>query len=120
VSRWYRVIAGVRPEKPDKCPDTIFKLMEQCWQQDPAERPTFASLKMDIQDAYAAEVAPQAAQQEDEENLCVVCMENQAECALIPCGHKCVCEEDATAMCRLGVCPICRCVIQSHMKIFGD
>jgi hypothetical protein len=115
---WCRVLAGVRPERPENCPDAVFSLMNQCWQQDPAERPTFADLKMDIQDAYAEEIAVQAAQEQDEENLCVVCMEMPADFALFPCGHKCVCDEDGAHICRRGICPICRSVVQSYSRIW--
>jgi len=110
-----RVVAGVRPERPQNCPDAIFKLMEQCWQHTPADRPTFANLKMGVQDAYANEIATHAAH---DQSLCVVCLDKQADFALFPCGHKCMCEEDAVAMCRMGMCPLCRTPVQSYNKIF--
>jgi hypothetical protein len=117
-----RVLAGERPECPSQCSQAIFKLMEKCWKADPSERPTFAGLKMDIQDAYAAEVAAdvvaQAAQELDEQNLCVICMDKRADFALVPCGHKCVCEEDASLICRQGSCPVCRSPVQAHQRIW--
>ena len=108
----------MRPERPPKCPDGVFQLMSQCWSPRPADRPSFASLKMHIQDAYAAEVAAQAAREHDEQNLCVVCLERPAEFALLPCGHECVCGGDAAAVFRLGACPVCRTPVTSSVKIF--
>jgi hypothetical protein len=115
-----RVIAGKRLERPQNCPDAVFKLMEQCWKQIAAERPTFADLKMDVQDAYAAEIVAQAAQERLEESLCVVCLERQADYALLPCGHKCVCEEDAAVTCRQGrsTCPVCCTQVHMHQRIW--
>jgi hypothetical protein len=109
---------GLRPERPDRCPNAVFQLMSQCWSPRPADRPSFASLKMHIQDAYAAEVAAQAAREHDEQNLCIICLERSAEFALLPCGHKCVCEEHAAAVFRLGECPLCRNSVTSFNKIF--
>lgn len=40
-----------------------------------------------------AETMAQSAEDGDEdEGLCVVCMENAADFAFLPCGHRCVCE----------------------------
>ena len=36
---------------------------------------------------------------------CVVCLDSSATCALIACGHYCVCEDCVT---ELDGCPICR------------
>lgn len=35
---------GIRLEKPDSCPDFLYKLMMRCWSRDPDERPNFADL----------------------------------------------------------------------------
>ena len=113
-----RVLAGARPGQPANCPDRISRLMEQCWKESPAERPAFSNLKMDIQDAYAAEIATHAAAESDDQNLCVVCLEKQTDFALYPCGHKCVCEEHAMDMCNRGMCPVCRTPVQSHLRIW--
>ena len=112
------VVEGLRPERPDRCTDAVFQLMLQCWSTTPADRPSFASLKMRIQDAYAAEVAAQAAREHNEQNLCVVCLERPAEFALLPCGHKCVCEEHAAAICQFGVCPLDRAPVTSFHRIY--
>jgi hypothetical protein len=113
-----RVLDGVRPERPQNCPDAVFKLMEQCWKQSAAKRPTFAELKMDVQDAYASEIAAEIVRLHDEDSLCVVCLERQANYALLPCGHKCVCEDDAAAICKQGTCPVCRSHVHTHQRIW--
>ena len=117
-----RVLAGVRPQAPQQCPNRVLKLMESCWREGAAERPTFDRIKMDLQDAYGdemiCEMASQAAQERDEQSLCVVCMESEGDFALLPCGHKCVCEVDAAAMCIQGKCPICWGQVHSFNRIF--
>jgi hypothetical protein len=113
-----RVLSGERLQRPRSCPGSVFSLMEQCWKQNAVERPTFATLKMELQDAYASEIAALAVQEHEEENLCVVCLERQADYALLPCGHKCVCESDAAAMCRQRTCPVCRSHAQAYQRIW--
>mmetsp|Transcript_17088 Transcript_17088/g.47689 ORF Transcript_17088/g.47689 Transcript_17088/m.47689 type:complete len:473 (-) Transcript_17088:215-1633(-) len=40
---------------------------------------------------------------------CVVCLDSQADCALIPCGHLCLCEGCAYSLRdRTPSCPMCR------------
>ena len=48
---------------------------------------------------------------------CVVCMDAAATHALVPCGHKCVCESCAS---RLSTCPTCRTPVQAHLRIFNS
>ena len=115
---WCRVLSGTRPERPESCPGAVFKLMERCWAQSATDRPTSAALKMDIQDAYAADIAAQAVQELDVQNLCVVCLEGPAEFALLPCGHKCVCEEHAAVVCVQGKCPLCCMPVRAYNKIW--
>lgn len=38
------VTQGDRPEIPAHCPGPVASMIQDCWQQDPAFRPTFASL----------------------------------------------------------------------------
>ena len=38
------VAKGMRPEKPDDCPEDVFNIMQQCWKADPDERPSFKTL----------------------------------------------------------------------------
>ena len=113
-----RVLGGERPEQPEDCPEAVCKVMEQCWKQSAGDRPTFGELKMAIQDAYGAEIAAQAERERDEQALCVVCLEMRADFALLPCGHKCVCQDDAAAMCRQGMCPVCRTPAHTSHRIF--
>ena len=113
----------MRPERPQSCPEPVYRLMQECWKQKPADRPSFTKLKMDIHDAYAAEVAEQALQDHYEQSLCVVCMEKQADFALLPCGHECVCEVGAAGVSGStergpGACPICRKTVNTYKRIY--
>lgn len=38
------VESGERLERPDDCPDEIYQVMMDCWQYNPALRPTFTKL----------------------------------------------------------------------------
>jgi hypothetical protein len=50
---------------------------------------------------------------------CVVCDDEAATHAFIPCGHKCVCSTDAAEMIRRGMpCPMCRSPAERAVHIF--
>ena len=51
----------------------------------------------------------------EDSHLCIVCFENPKECAIVPCGHFCVCKVCAD---RLEYCPICRQTKQNVLKIY--
>jgi hypothetical protein len=51
--------------------------------------------------------------------LCSICMEKPANCAPVPCGHKCGCEECFTKVMEKDArCPICRTNIDRVIRIF--
>eukprot|EP00112_Aurelia_sp_Birch-Aquarium-sp1_P004767 Seg1541.1 transcript_id=Seg1541.1/GoldUCD/mRNA.D3Y31 product="Tyrosine-protein kinase CSK" protein_id=Seg1541.1/GoldUCD/D3Y31 len=43
-----KVEKGYRMEIPDGCPNTIYVLMQRCWNLDPLRRPSFKSLKKEL------------------------------------------------------------------------
>ena len=45
---------------------------------------------------------------------CVVCMDGQIDCVLMPCAHEVACLRCAQ---RLGLCPICRNAVTSTLKL---
>ena len=45
--------AGRRLEKSEHCPDTIYELMNLCWQWDPQDRPSFSQIIIEIRDRVA-------------------------------------------------------------------
>ena len=52
---------------------------------------------------------------------CVVCMSNPSDFLIVPCGHKCGCEECLTNIKnRGGECPICRTNITDIVKVFNS
>jgi hypothetical protein len=52
-------------------------------------------------------------------NECCICLENLSNYALVPCGHKCVCEEDAQKLLiDSDVCPVCRSHIDNILEVF--
>ena len=48
---------------------------------------------------------------------CIICLENKAIHALIPCGHHCFCNNCVIQFYRLKNCPICRTIIKGKFKI---
>jgi len=66
--------------------------------------------------------APPAEAQERDSELCVVCLERQADTAVVPCGHLCGCERCLRATMSAGsspaACPMCRGPMVSVIRIF--
>ena len=52
----------------------------------------------------------------DEESECVVCMENNREFAIVPCGHPCLCHV-CQSLSTITSCPMCRGPKDSVSKI---
>jgi len=40
--------SGRRLQKPGKCPDHLYKLMERCWQIEPTDRPSFPDILVEL------------------------------------------------------------------------
>ncbi|XP_013917237.1 PREDICTED: proto-oncogene tyrosine-protein kinase LCK-like [Thamnophis sirtalis] len=45
---------GYRMPQPDNCPEELYKLMLQCWRDNPEQRPTFEFLKGVMEDFFTA------------------------------------------------------------------
>lgn len=51
---------------------------------------------------------------------CVVCFHGASEHAIVPCGHRCLCETCSTKFQHAdALCPVCRGPVQFTLKIFG-
>lgn len=61
-----------------------------------------------------------AAQTDVDSAMCVVCLSNAKEIAFGPCGHLCACSSCAQAvqLHNPKLCPLCRGVIESTMRIY--
>jgi hypothetical protein len=59
-----------------------------------------------------------------EERTCVICLDHPPVMAILPCGHRCFCENDAAAIMskkKLKIkreCPICRGPISAVQRVF--
>eukprot|EP00475_Leptophrys_vorax_P026597 TRINITY_DN3767_c0_g1_i1.p1 TRINITY_DN3767_c0_g1~~TRINITY_DN3767_c0_g1_i1.p1 ORF type:complete len:746 (+),score=205.45 TRINITY_DN3767_c0_g1_i1:80-2317(+) len=55
---------------------------------------------------------------EDSFEECAVCLENEVDVMVIPCGHQCFCEKCVMAVqAQGGPCPLCRVPIKDILKI---
>ena len=46
---------GYRMPQPEGCPDKLYSIMRDCWKEDPDTRPTFESLKWQLEEFFTAE-----------------------------------------------------------------
>lgn len=52
-------------------------------------------------------------------NVCVVCQDENASMAIVPCGHVCLCAEcSSSILTNDKKCPLCRIAIEKVMKIY--
>jgi len=96
---------GGRLQRPAKCSDGAWAVMQACWETNAGSRPTFEALKLKLRDAYAA--AAQA--------TCVICCERAPAVVLQPCGHVCLCQECVPAV---QICPMCRTPVAGSMRVY--
>jgi serine/threonine protein kinase len=108
-----KVTQGERLVQPKGCPQAAYDLMQRCWAELPASRPTFAELYDGLLALYASvSVGP-----EPSEPTCVICLERPPTMAASPCGHRCFCAEDGPRFVGK-CCPICRQRVRSVLTIF--
>jgi hypothetical protein len=67
-----------------------------------------------------AELGVPPAAPQDEETLCVLCLDAPKDHIIAPCGHQCVCGACAEMLkkARHPLCPFCRTPINSTFKVF--
>lgn len=49
---------------------------------------------------------------------CVVCLDRPSRAACVPCGHRCLCAEDALRFPPGASCPVCRREVQRVIVVF--
>ena len=49
------VLDGERLEQPDKCPNSVYAVMQSCWKSAPKDRPSMTELQTALQEAFAVE-----------------------------------------------------------------
>ncbi|KAK3242653.1 hypothetical protein CYMTET_47676 [Cymbomonas tetramitiformis] len=55
---------------------------------------------------------------ENNDHVCVLCMDETPSVAIIPCGHMCMCTECAKNA-RVKTCPLCRAMAKGTLKVYG-
>ena len=58
---------------------------------------------------------PEGLKREPSSNLCVICLDEKATHAIVPCGHQCLCPDCAGFVDK---CPMCRGAKENVIKIF--
>jgi len=104
------VVDGERLQQPDSCPDHVYIIMQECWRTIQRERPSVPEIQTKLQEVFVEESL------EASKTECVVCMSAESVMALMPCGHRCACEECGPG---LKTCPMCRADVQEAKRIFG-
>ena len=94
----------------DKCPDGVYAIMQSCWHRRPKDRPDILDIHAELQEAFVEASTKSGTE-------CVVCLEGEAVLAIMPCGHRCVCEGCATL--QIPRCPMCRQPVENFKRIFG-
>ncbi|CAE7214605.1 FANK1 [Symbiodinium necroappetens] len=76
---------------------------------------------------HAAQTPPaQVISQDDQERpeqddgMCVVCLERRADTAVVPCGHLCLCQNCVADVMGQKLCPMCRNEASSTVRIYRD
>jgi hypothetical protein len=120
------VVGGTKLAAPVDCPAAVFeRCLLPCWAQVAGERPDFAGL-LPVLRAVQEELLVQAAAEgagARAERTCCVCSARPSSCAMVPCGHLCLCDGAAcTAVYQAGrgaQCPICRAQVASLLHILA-
>lgn len=51
------------------------------------------------------------------ENLCIICVERERDCLILPCKHNATCLKCSKS---LALCPFCRVKIQETIRIYKN
>ena len=81
------VVDGERLQQPDSCPDHVYVIMQECWRRIQKDRPSMPEIQTRLQEAFVVESLGAS------KTECVVCLSAESVMALMPCGHRCACEE---------------------------
>ena len=87
-----------------------------------AQRTAFVEVKQELTDDIAASHQQQHADmlKDNDEHLCVVCMDNERSCLYVPCNHLVVCVEcDADIKAASLPCPYCNEAIDREESVVG-
>ena len=112
------VLAGERLPKPELASDDVYAIMQSCWRRAAKKRPCMPDVQARLLETFATETLASAVQEDSSKRECVVCLERVSTHALMPCGHRCVCEKCAQIL-NNRACPICRTLVEKAVRIFG-
>jgi hypothetical protein len=87
------------------------------------EHMTALALQNTTNNDHAASCASTLSNPQHSEKMCVVCMEREKSVVLMPCLHLCICQECTDQLIahsgrKKAMCPVCRQLIQNHIKPF--
>jgi hypothetical protein len=116
-------VAALRDAAHAKWPEDVAveyatELAGKCLQSRGRRRPTATALAkaaMAMRSKHACspmQLAPEKVA------TCVVCLDEVATHACVPCGHKCLCADDAAVIAPHNKCPLCRAHLTNLIRVF--
>jgi hypothetical protein len=97
----------------------LHPLLRLCACSAPSLPPSLATHTLKREAATQEEAAGSAEQADQEDAVCVVCMDLPNTHAFVPCGHRCVCAECSEPILQSSArCPVCRAHVTQAIKIF--
>eukprot|EP00960_Hanusia_phi_P030065 748368-Hanusia_phi.AAC.1 len=103
------VVNGDRLPLPDVCPPGVYEIMLACWRQR-EERPSFNELRGMLGVEYDKALAKSnaGAGRNEDRTFCIICLDQEAHWAILPCGHLCLCGSCKQEDNVVNPCPVCR------------
>ena len=98
----------------------VFNETTQCFQHDNGGSVTFSTSLNRAEGRSSASISLQQAKSESIMNTeCVICCDNNASFAVMPCGHLCLCTSCAVNFDGTGApCPLCRTHCSGTLRIY--
>eukprot|EP00439_Symbiodinium_sp_Y106_P078035 s270_g16.t2 len=107
-------------EQPAVAPPPPEPLHQASHSVAPAQAPPREPPHQAAQTPAPAQVISQDGQEraDQDDGMCVVCLERRADTAVVPCGHLCLCQNCVADVMGQRLCPMCRNEASSTVRIY--
>ena len=101
----------------------VTRIASLCVEPKPSSRPDMASVYLDLKEITKQSLSSSSSSPPPSSSppagKCVICMTEPATTAAVPCGHACMCRDDAARLLRESLpCPMCRAAVTRVMRVF--